>query len=56
MEYYGNHIIRILYPMYGGWEGTLAGVLVLRRASLSLCWLTMTRVNLYTWSMPALRT
>ena len=26
------------------------------RASLSLCWLTMTRVNSYAWSMPALRT
>ena len=27
-----------------------------RRASLSLCWLTMTRVNSYAWSLPALRT
>ena len=26
------------------------------RASLSLCWLTMTRVNSYAWSLPALRT
>ena len=40
----------------GGWEGTLAGMLVLRRALLSLCWLTMTRVNSYASSLPALRT
>ena len=40
----------------GGWEGTLAGMLVLRRASLCLCWLTMTRVNSYASSLPALRT